>query len=533
MHDLLTDPIFSLDTLQGVDAVSLPQLLEALGCGRAIGLPGLRRHQQEPMHVFLCQIAAMMLARTGQTDPVQSAAFWATGLRALASGAETAWTLVVDNPLQPAFMQAPVVSIPDLAAFKPKATTPDELDVLITAKNHDIKTARAWADSPELWVYALLTLQTTSGYSGRGNYGISRMNGGLGSRAIISFAPSMEWAARWRSDLGVLLSERSTLLAGPWGYRADGQGLLWCECWDRKAARTLAGLDPFFIEIARAVRLQSRSVSTGLAAFAAPTDVARLVAPDGGLVGDSWLPINTADVKKGRSVLTVSANGLTPKLLRELLFEDGFESSAMQRARPRPEGTPSYFLATVLVRGQGTTDGFHDVCLRIPAAVRRALFGRSPTRDRLAEFSKALLNDAGKFDSKVLGPALFSLYEAGRAELDFDRREVGLWVSSARDGFCTGWRERYFERLWLAAEDGADMAAIGTAWIRELVPLARATLRAAEQSAPLPAGRRLKALVNAEAMFDRCLFKHFGDVLRQPAATDHPDKEGVDVLARP
>lgn len=40
--------------------------------------------------------------------------------------------------------------------FDPKARSPDELDVLVTAKNHDVKMARVGTDTVEAWLFALV-----------------------------------------------------------------------------------------------------------------------------------------------------------------------------------------------------------------------------------------------------------------------------------------------------------------------------------------------------------------------------------------
>ena len=72
--------------------------------------------------------------------------------------------------------------------------TPDALDYIVTAKNHDLKAARIERSSVEQWFYALIALQTMEGFLGRGNYGISRMNSGFGSRPLVGLAPAAAFA---------------------------------------------------------------------------------------------------------------------------------------------------------------------------------------------------------------------------------------------------------------------------------------------------------------------------------------------------
>ena len=56
MNDLLVDPLFTLETAAGARQASLPGLLAALGGDEVLSYPAVRRHQQDPFRVFLCQI---------------------------------------------------------------------------------------------------------------------------------------------------------------------------------------------------------------------------------------------------------------------------------------------------------------------------------------------------------------------------------------------------------------------------------------------------------------------------------------------
>jgi CRISPR system Cascade subunit CasA len=508
-HNLLLDPLLRAEGLGGlVERITLPGLLARLGRDEVLSLPGLRRHQQEPFHVFLCYLAGACLARAGVTDPAQPEAFWLAALRRLAGREDDhAFTLFVADPTAPAFLQPPAPSRADFeGAYKPKAATPDELDVLVTAKDHDLKISRIAANHPEAWLYALVSLQTTTAFLGSGNYWISRMNGGFGSRPIVSFATSRAPGRRFRDEVGILLEERPRLLRGEWLYAKDGHVLTWVLTWDRQTRLKTEALDPFYLEIARALRLVLGSAGA-LTALGAPTVVARIAISEGGLTGDPWSPIRLTG-KKGPTVLTV-AGGFSPALLSNLLFQRGYELAAMQRPRPETAGVPAYLLVSVLAGGKGTTDGYHTEALRVPARASQALFGGGPARDRLAEISQGMLNDAETVDYKILRPALFTLYEAGRGSIDYGKREVGAWVGAVGKDFSRRWEEDYFPHLWRAAEEGADMEALGYEWIHHLAAAGRVLLAAAEQSAPLPAGRHYRARVAAEARFDAALRKQF------------------------
>ena len=53
------------------------------------------------------------------------------------------WQLVVDDITKPAFMQPPASSKAKEQEYKAAVATPDELDMLVTSKNHDLKAAVA------------------------------------------------------------------------------------------------------------------------------------------------------------------------------------------------------------------------------------------------------------------------------------------------------------------------------------------------------------------------------------------------------
>ena len=111
-------------------------------------------------------------------------------LRALTPtfGDDEPWRLVVEDPGQPAFMQCPAPK--GIEGFRRRVLTPDDLDLLVTAKNHDLKQTVALEGRAEDWFFALIDLQTMAGYFGAGNYGIARMNGGYSTRPCVGLAPA-------------------------------------------------------------------------------------------------------------------------------------------------------------------------------------------------------------------------------------------------------------------------------------------------------------------------------------------------------
>jgi len=349
MYDLLTEPLIGVRTAQGETRLSLPELLAKLSAGEVEGYTGLRAHQADPWHVFLVQLAASIQARrpteTLPTDP----AYWREGLLDLAEGIPEAWQMVVEDVTKPAFMQHPWKSWESEAAdygvktsrgrstFEPKATTPDELDVLVTAKNHDVKMARLGPDAVEAWLYALLLLQTTSGFLGQGNYGIVRMNCGFASRPVVAWARSLHPSQRFCDDVHALRTLREATCRAL-GYADRGVVLSWLARWNRAEHQWQMGqLEPWFIEAARPIRLVGQ-IDSGLLALGA-TSKARQIGPktiDNGDVGDPWIPINVGDKKKGRSALTLSEDGFTPQRLRTCCSSRGSNSPRCRNPRLGP-----------------------------------------------------------------------------------------------------------------------------------------------------------------------------------------------------
>ncbi len=299
--NLLNDPIFRIELRSRTGAVlNLPEVFEALGKNDIDHFSGIQRHQEEAFHVFLSYLGGAVLAREGLMQPRQSTSFWRDGLRRLVGDyGDQAWSLVGENLAQPAFMQPPLPST-EWSKLRVKAETPDEMDLLVTAKDHDVKIRRARVPEADNWVYALISLQTMAGFSGRGQTGISRMNGGFGNRLVVEVVRSFDPGQRWCDAVTRILQFRAQLLEKDYGYRSDGLVLVWLWPWDGETTLPLSALDPFYIEICRRVRLKldptGRIVAEGLPSKRQRIDAKELL----GAVGDPWLPV---DVVKDRKAL--------------------------------------------------------------------------------------------------------------------------------------------------------------------------------------------------------------------------------------
>jgi len=505
--NLLTDPLLRAVTDRGEESLSLPALLEALGQDRVQHFTGLQRHQADAFHVFLCYLAGAILARDGHRDPVRSEAYWREGMRLLAGEAgDSAWTLVVDDLSKPAFMQPPLPK-GEHGNLKRAADSADALDLLPTAKNHDMKQTRAIHSTPDEWVYALISLQTMSGFFGSGHYGIARMNGGHGNRSVVELVRSYSPGCRWRDAVTRLLDHRDGVLAGEFGYDPRGLVLVWLEPWDGQTSLPLSRLDPFHIEICRRMRL--RSDGKRIWAESLLSQANRIAAKElKGIVGDAWLPVDLgADGGKraDAKALTISPQGLTADVLRRLVFADGIQLTPLQRPGPGWSG-PLWLTVSVLIRGQGTTDGFHSRDIPIPPPVRARLFGSPDKRRPLAQLAKTALEYAGLLENRVLKPAVFAYIEGAPESIQFDRASAKAWWQRFSSRFTDLWSRDYFPWLW-SVPDPFEEETVLNAWTRLLADRALAVLDEAAAAMPQRTGRQYRTRVQAERTFWAALYR--------------------------
>ncbi len=513
--NLLHDPLFRVLTDDGREEISLPELLEALGTDRVHQLVGIQRHQADAFHVFLTYLAGAVLVRNGDTAPVQTADYWRAGLFGLSGPTgECAWELVVEDGNKPAFMQPPLKK-----AVRPSAEilTPDKLDLLQTAKNHDIKQNRAQRPFVDEWIYALISLQTMSGFMGQGNQGISRMNSGFGNRPIVELVRDRSLGGRWRDAVRRLLLHRQDVLEQPFGFDPNGLVLIWTEPWDGEEQFTLADLDPFYIEICRRIRFVRRGDELIAQTYSAKKT--RIAAKElNGVVGDPWLPVELAG-RGDPKALTVSPNGLTAELMRRILFGDELGLSKLQAPLSGWSG-PFWLTASVLVRGQGTTDGFYEWEIMIPRERVKLFFGGGDARDSLADLSRLGIAYAGTMQNRVLKPAIFALLQGGPSQLKYDDDTSQSWWSVFARKFERRWSQDYFAWL-LSVPDRFDKDAEERRWAQILTKHALSVLEEAEKALPSHTGRRYRGITALRNRFWSGFYAegNFGFMRRESVGT--------------
>ncbi len=487
LHDLLESPLLAWrDRHRRRGTATLPGILSRIASGELEDFPRLRTHQLHPWCMFLTQLAAIALHRTGQADPRLDEEDWRALLLALTNGRHEPWCLVVEDLRLAAFFQPPVLE-GTLDGWKTQAA-PDDIDVLVTAKAHDVKASLVAGDDIEAWAYALVTLQTTQGYPGRGYTGVARMKGGYGNRPRVGLAPDLGLAARFLRDVAVLLHAWPTLTAR--GFSDNGIGLVWTQPWDGRASLAVNDLAPHFIEVCWRVRCVSDA--RRVCCRYTTTENRRCVPDiDNGDVGDPWAPVGRDDA----GMLTVGRRGFHYDLLRRLLFENDFEPAAAQLPRT---GDPELMLlvATALARGRGKTEGLHERVLALTGPIRRRL-GHRDARLVVGRRAEERVLSTQQMHRKVLYPALQQLGMAGGDDLD---RRVD---------------EIFFQHLFAALEQDDEAARL--AWERELRHMAEDELQRAISRCAFPSAQRYKAVSAAEGMFAGCLKKNFPDIHARPA----------------
>ncbi|WP_295543164.1 type I-E CRISPR-associated protein Cse1/CasA [uncultured Pseudacidovorax sp.] len=464
---------------------SLPGLLAAMAADTVHDFPALRPHQRHPWHAFLSQLAAIALHREGRTDTGLDAAGWRAALMALTPDA-AAWCMVAPDD-RPAFLQPPVPG-ERAADWKNVLQAADELDMLVTSKNHDLKAARAYRGEPDDWLFALVSLQTQEGFLGAGNYGISRMNGGFASRPGVGIAPVGHWGARWQADVQTLLAQRDAI-ADQHGYASeDGHALLWLLPWNGTDSLAMGSLDPLYIEVCRRVRLSSDRQQLG--ARVTGSKVARVAGKErNGMTGDPWTPVDAADSK----ALTVSGTGFDYKLMTELLTGSRFTQGAAWRLDGWPDGAHVQLVAQATVRGQGKTEGYHERRVPISPRLRRRMEGaqRAVVARMAAERIAAIAAMR-----KILWSSLVLLFANG----DGDERNDSISDKAGRFArpFEQGEDARFFDDLIEEAEaPEPDTASVRSRWAEGLVARAEQVLHQAFDAGPRATMQRYKARASA------------------------------------
>lgn len=492
---LLTEPLIRYRRASDETTVhtSLPELFVALCADEVRDYPALRPHQRHPWHAFLVQLAAIALHKAERTAVFETVDEWRDALLALTPNDQdgAAWCLVAP-PDRPALLQASVVC-GSISEWKSEAYAADEIDMLVTSKNHDLKGSRARRAQPEDWLFALLSLQTQEGFLGAGNYGISRMNGGFASKPGVGVAAAGLPGARWVRDIAALLARRSRTIEAHGFQDEGGLALVWLAPWDGLGSVAFAKLDPFYIEICRRIRL--RCVDGNIMSVGTGSKAARIAAKElNGLTGDAWTPI---DVEGGKA-LTITSNGFNYKLVSELMFGSKYLSPTAHNLDQPIGGGSLIFITQGITRGQGKTEGYHERRVPISSKVRGLLMTNQ--KGQLERIAGQRIAAVGAVRS-LLRDALIVLFENGRVK---DYRQASKAHEAKLSKFLATFEvaedARFFDDLNEEIE-ATDPAAQRLQWLLDLAERAEAILKAAFDAGPRSGIQKYRAQSAALSRF--------------------------------
>ena len=522
MLNILTEPVIRMDTAAGRRSASLPEVYAALMADEVVAFPALRPHQRHAWHAFLVQLGAMAMHRAGVAEPPSGAGEWAGLIRGLTPDwpGDEPWQLVVDDITAPAFMQAPARSAATAEEYgtkivkrsKQSVRVPDEdkiirnadaLDLLVTSKNHDLKSA-VIADTPvDNWIFALISLQTMEGYGGRYNYGISRMPSGYGNRPAFTITPSIRPGIHIRRDLAALLECRQAIL-DEYPVVASGIGLAWILPWDGTKDEPLLidQMEPFYIEICRRVRL--RHTDGKLLAWRANSD-ARRIFDAKGLTGDPWAPVNKTTNQNGTPPAFLGRPKLGYERIVDGLFSANWEKPQLLTVTSydRTDGGTPQLVARGMVRGEGGTEGYHERVIPLKPKTAQ-VFSHGGGTQELEDIARERVADAGKVQ-RILRRAVATFAARGDSNaINQEQRDLAnLWVNQLGEIVDA----RFFEYLQAEFEvdDRAERERIRNRWLYNgddgVIDHAGKILQTAADALPCPAIRRYKARVQADSVF--------------------------------
>lgn len=477
-----------IDWRDGDDAPhsgSLFATFAALARGEAWSFPALRPHQREPWHAFTVQVAALALINAGRDDLPGDEAAWRDLLNGLTPDCPEAWMLVVDDWTKPALLQPPLVAATDRAAYKNRLPTPDALDMLVTAKNHDVKQERMAGGEEQEWLFALVTLQTSSAYGGAKTYGSSRMNGKTGSRLIARVFPSSGSSAAFQRDTRILVRAA----AG----EASKKALLWLEPNDGTSSLSIKDLAPsLYIDTARRIRLSNNEGK--LEAHYATSNVARIAADlVAGLTGDPYAPVkDTGDASITPKEETFGYRGFARVLKSKLPL--------LAQTHSSDDVTQLSISMSALVRRGGTdtnTEGLHRREIRL-MRLEQLSNGESAALDRVGDVAQKRAGEASEAGRR-LRRALIALVQGGPDQARLDDEAANKKTEPWLKRFDKMVDDEFFDApFWSeAAHDEGNHRML---WRTRLGAIASKVFDDAARAAPRTEVRRIRARARAQSM---------------------------------
>lgn len=510
MHNLLTDPIIRFTTRDLVERRgSLPEVYGFLMKDEVESFTALRHYQVHSWHAFLCQLGRMALDRAGFELAPLNPRVWAEVLANMTTKfpRHEPWQLMVQDITKPAFMQPPPGDEDTFAQYKKVLPTPDNMDMMVTAKNHSFKMTIASEASPDDWMFALISEQTMDGVIGLHLRAISRMNGGRSNRPAFSMAPLDGGpGARVRRDINALREFLPNIAREHPEYpKEGGLALLWLETWEGREEEVLSKehLDPLYIEVCRRIRLTRRPDGTTVALRATARE--QRVAFMSGLTGDPWAPVDRR--KNDVRSITIPSPPLTLETTIDLLAHEEIDHPhLLTPTRAEVEaGEPMQIIGRIFCRGQGKTLGYHERSITARPALVRALRDRtSQEYARFSDISQARKDIARSVRSTLQNAAQTFMSGGNGRSTDQQHKDISY---KAGDRLLAEIAETFFIDLQdeLEAQDESQAAQARMEWMGRLSSRARTILQEEMLHLRCPSTMRYKATFAANRYFEGIL----------------------------
>ena len=522
MYNLLEHALIRT-TLNGGNSqvLTLPEVYTWLTADEIMTFPALRPHQRHAWHAFLVQLGTMAILHAKERTLPQDPRKWRELIRGLTPKFpdDEPWQLVVDDITKPAFLQPPASSKEFEADFKFLSEAPDELDILESSKNHDLKASIARRSDCDDWIAALITVQTQGGRGDRYYQGASRMKGGGYSRTAFSLS-TCESDGTFRP--GVHVGRDIVMMIEGWESYLDtapdffdtihGIKLLWTVEWDGAKNESLlpTTLHPLYIETCRRIRLCEDANGALVGRKATTRDAPRIEAKQlKGNLGDPWTVVDT----KGEA-LGIRSEGL---LYRRLV--DCFDAAKFKLpylGYPTESELQSAADMVLVARGvarfsegrRAVTAGYHERIIPLRPKVLRTLRRSSAAQQvGFSDIANSRIQEIAVVET-ILRDAIATLLIQGKNIYDLepgDRNRVYTgdkikhWLKQL-DEMVDG---SFFQDLQteFEADCTSKRISIRRDWLNGVVNNALTILHSAGDSLPYPAIYRHRSRVAGEVLF--------------------------------
>lgn len=394
----------------------LYETFAALSRGDVDHFPALRAHQADIWHIFTVQVAVLAIESAGATAPPHDARTWRDMLHGLTPQWPDGepWHMIVNDLSKPALLQPAT----DATAFTATSTTPDDLDVVVTGRNHDIKGGAIAHAHDDDWLFALVTLQTSEGSMGAGSQPVSRINGGYASRATMRLVPQSGDSASFLRDVAILLRTRRETPT------SNTPTILWTLPWTGKPEQTLdaLALDPLYIEICRRVRMTKSDGA--IEARRATPPRAPLVRSERGITRCPWTPVVLSD--KGFKSFSPGPNS-DRRVPAALMDRTRTERPLLAQVHPEDEPGGEIRISGMR-RGQGATERFDTYRITMPP-------GEPAAAMTDLEANLAISTAAYETAWSKLRIALMGAMQGAQERIRFDDTRSSSWADDAQGRF--------------------------------------------------------------------------------------------------